>query len=111
MIGSLMAVLAPNEMVFWIACVIVGIFAGPNQSASRSLMGRFVPPDKKNEFFGFFAFSGKATAFAGPLLLGRLTEAFGSQRVGVSVVVVLFLIGLALLARVDEEEGVAASGN
>ena len=26
-------------------------------------MGRFVPPDKENEFFGFFAFSGKLTAF------------------------------------------------
>ena len=93
--------------------VVMGIFVGPNQSASRSLMGRFVPPEKENEFFGFFAFSGKLTAFLGPLLLGILTQAFDSQRAGVSVVLVLFVIGLVLLAFVDEKEGieVAARGS
>jgi UMF1 family MFS transporter len=104
-----MAVLAPNRTVFWAAGILVGIFSGPNQSASRSLMGRFVPPDKENEFFGFFAFSGKATAFMGPFLLGVLTEQFGSQRAGVSVVLVFFVIGLLLLGRVDEEEGKRAA--
>jgi UMF1 family MFS transporter len=84
---------------------LIGIFAGPNQSASRSLMARFVPPEAENEFFGFFAFSGKLTAFIGPLFLGLLTEWSGSQRVGVSVVLVLFALGLALLALVDEREG------
>ena len=88
----------------------IGIFVGPNQSASRSLMGRFVPPDKENEFFGFFAFSGKLTAFVGPLMLGVLTQAFDSQRAGISIVLVLFVVGLALLARVDEKEGIELAG-
>jgi UMF1 family MFS transporter len=57
-------------------------------------MGRFVPHDKENEFFGFFAFSGKHTAFAGPYLLGVLTQWTGSQRVGISVVLLFFAIGL-----------------
>jgi UMF1 family MFS transporter len=68
-----------------------------------------VPPDKENEFFGFFAFSGKATAFLGPFVLGVLTQISGSQRVGVSVVVVLLLIGLWLLRGVDEEAGIRAA--
>jgi UMF1 family MFS transporter len=68
-------------------------------------MARFVPPDVENEFFGFFAFSGKLTAFIGPFFLGLLTELSGSQRVGVSVVVLLFVIGLGLLHFVDESEG------
>jgi len=72
-------------------------------------MGRFVPPDKENEFFGFFAFSGKATAFLGPLLLGLLTEAFNSQRAGVAVLLLFFAAGLVLIARVDEKEGIAAA--
>jgi UMF1 family MFS transporter len=55
--------------IFWIAAVLIGAFSGPNQASSRSLMGRFTPEEKKNEFFGFFAFSGKATAFVGPFLL------------------------------------------
>ena len=108
-LSALLAVLAPNKALFWLAGIGVGIFAGPNQSASRSLLGRFVPPDKENEFFGFFAFSGKATAFLGPFVLGILTQISGSQRVGVSVVVVLLLIGLWLLRGVDEEAGIRAA--
>jgi len=109
MTATLVAVLAPSRFWFWIAGILIGIFVGPNQSASRSLMGRFVPPDKENEFFGFFAFSGKATAFLGPFLLGVLTQAFDSQRAGVAVVLVLLAAGFVLLLAVDEREGIAAA--
>ena len=107
LLASLLAVLADDKALFWLAGIVVGIFSGPVQSASRSLMGRFVPAAKVNEFFGFFAFSGKATAFIGPLMLGVLTDWSGSQRVGVAIVVVLFVVGFVLLLRVDEAEGVA----
>ena len=108
-VSTLIAVLAPNRTWFWIAGILIGIFVGPNQAASRSLMGRFVPDDKENEFFGFFAFSGKATAFLGPFLLGLLTQLTGSQRVGISIVLVLFAAGLVLLTAVDEKEGIEAA--
>ena len=91
--------------MFWISGILIGTFSGPNQSSSRSLMARFVPKNKVNEFFGFFAFSGKATSFLGPFLLGYLTQAFGSQRFGVAVVIVLLMIGSILLHFVDEEAG------
>jgi UMF1 family MFS transporter len=100
-----LATLASSPIALWVAGIAIGIFAGPNQSASRSLMARFVPHEVENEFFGFFAFSGKLTAFIGPLMLGILTDWSGSQRVGVTVVLVLFLAGLAALATVDEREG------
>ena len=109
-VATSVAVFATNRMWFWVAGFLMGIFMGPNQSASRSLMARFVPQKHQAEFFGFFAFSGKATAFMGPLLLGILAEAFNSQRVGVSVVLLFFLVGGILLARVDEREGIAAGG-
>jgi UMF1 family MFS transporter len=103
--AATLAIFATSATAFWIAGILIGVFAGPNQSASRSLMARFVPQHSENEFFGFFAFSGKLTAFVGPFFLGVLTSLTGSQRVGVSVVIVLFAVGIALLALVDEREG------
>lgn len=109
-IATLIAVVAPNRFWFWVAGILVGIFVGPNQSASRSLMGRFVPPDKENEFFGFFAFSGKLTAFLGPFFFGVLTGSFNSQRAGISIVFVLLAAGWIVLAKVDEQEGIKTAG-
>ena len=107
-IATVIAVVAPNRAWFWVAGMLLGIFAGPNQSASRSLMGRFVPHRHKSEFFGFFAFSGKATAFLGPLLLGILSQAYG-QRVGVSTVLIFFIVGGLLLLTVSEARGIEAA--
>lgn len=105
-----MAVWAPTRFWFWVAAIMIGIFVGPNQSASRSLMGRFVPAKHESEFFGFFAFSGKATAFAGPLLLGALSDAY-SHRVGMASVIIFFVVGGLLLLLVDEKKGMAAAQN
>ncbi len=107
---SLVAVAAPNRAWFWAAALVLGLFMGPNQSASRSLMGRFAPKRYESEFFGFFAFSGKATAFLGPMLLGLITAGYG-QRAGIAVVLVFFLVGGLLLLRVDEARGIARAGS
>ena len=101
--------ITPHKIGFWIGGLAISAFAGPNQSASRSLMGRFIPKEKANEFYGFFAFSGKITAFLGPLLLGELTRIFDSQRIGVASVALFFIIGGLLLLRVDERKGITES--
>ncbi len=106
-VATILAIAATDKLLLWVAGVIIGIFLGPNQAASRSLMGRFVPKKKENEFFGFFAFSGKLTAFVGPFLLGVLTQWTGSQRWGISVVLVLFAVGLVLMIPLDEQDGIA----
>ena len=108
-LATAMAVWAPTRTWFWVAGILIGIFVGPNQSASRSLMARFVPSKHQSEFFGFFAFSGKATAFMGPLLLGLATTQFGSQRAGVATVILFFVIGGVILASVNEAKGIAAA--
>ena len=108
--ATLVAAFAPDRAFFWAAGIAIGIAAGPAQAASRSLVGRFTPPDKETEFFGFFALTGKAAALLGPFLFGVMTDAFDSQRAGVATVLVFFLVGGLLLLRVDERAGVAASG-
>ena len=105
-IAAIIAVVPQEKIWFWIAGLLVGLFAGPNQSASRSLMGRFVPQNKETEFYGFYAFSGKATAFLGPLLMGVITQASGSQRYGMATVGLFFIIGGLLLRTVDEQKGI-----
>ena len=87
---------------FWIWGLMLGVFFGPVQAASRTLMGRLAPEDKRTEMFGLFAFSGKATAFIGPKLLGWVTVLFASQRIGMSVVLVLLILGFLLMLRVQE---------
>ena len=84
------------KTLFWIAGVIIGLMQGPNQSGSRSLMARLTPEEKKNEFFGFYAFSGKATAFIGPLFFGLLTSIFGTQQAGLVIIIIFFLIGIII---------------
>ena len=100
-----------GRTLFWISGIMIGIFSGPNQASSRSLMARFIPKGKESEFFGFFAFSGKATAFMGPFFLGFFTQMFDSQRYGIAVVLVLLIAGAYLLRFVDEKSGLIASQN
>jgi UMF1 family MFS transporter len=105
--AATVAVLTTSTTLFWIAGIVIGVAVGPNQAASRSLMGRFVPPRHKAEFFGFFAFSGKITSFTGPILLGLVTAATGSQRAGMSTILLFLLVGGLLLLTVDERKGMA----
>lgn len=105
-IATAMAVWAPDRTWLWTAGVLIGIFVGPNQSASRSLMARFVPAKHQAEFFGFFAFSGKVTSFMGPILLGTVTAMFQSQRAGVATIVLFFVIGGLLMMTVNERRGI-----
>jgi len=107
-VATALAVAAPSRTWFWVAGVLIGIFVGPNQSASRSLMGRFVPEKHKGEFFGFFAFSGKVTSFMGPMLLAALVIPFG-QRVAVASLLVFFVVGALILMTVDEKAGIEAA--
>ncbi|HSH13476.1 MAG TPA: MFS transporter, partial [Desulfurivibrionaceae bacterium] len=108
-LAAILALAAATKPWLWVAGILVGLFSGPNQSASRSLLARMTPPAKENEFFGFFAFSGKFSAFLGPLALGVLTVMFHSQRVGMAVVLLLFCLGTLLLLQVDEGEGIRAA--
>lgn len=107
--GCLVAVFTTDVRLFWAAGILIGLLVGPNQASSRSLLGRFIPPTKENEFFGFFAFSGKLTAFMGPLALGAVTALFESQRAGIATVLLFFLVGGLLLLKVNEAEGMEMS--
>ena len=103
-ISTILAFVAPwtnyPKEVFWIAGVLLGSMIGPNQSCSRSYMSQIIPSNKKNEFFGFYALTGKATSFLGPFLFGLITK-FYSQQMALLSVVVFFIIGWFLFNKIS----------
>lgn len=94
--------LVEAEFWFWVWGLLLGVFVGPVQAASRTFMGRLAPPDKRNQMYGLFALSGKVTTFAGPILVGWITYFMASQRWGMSIILVLLIIGLLLMLNVKE---------
>ncbi len=93
--GGLFASL--GEQVLLLFALLIGVALGPIQASSRTLLARICPPDQTTEFYGFFAFSGKVTAFAAPLAIGIVTTLTDSQRLGISVSLVFLIAGLVLL--------------
>lgn len=109
-VWSLWALLASGAVLlvvqsrwqFVAAAAVLGALVGPVQAASRSLMTHLSPAPMRGQLFGLYTFSGKATAFLGPALVGALTAASGNQRVGLSAVLVLLAVGLWLVRTVPD---------
>ena len=91
-----------DKLWFYVLGCMIGIFIGPAQAASRTMMARLAPPDMRTEMFGLFAFSGKATAFMGPALVGLVTAAAESQRIGMATILIFFVVGALLMLPVKE---------
>jgi UMF1 family MFS transporter len=101
-VTSAATILATTKLMFWISALVMATFFGPVQAASRTMMARLAPEEMRGEMFGLFALSGKVTAFAGPALVGWITLATGSYRLGMSTVLVFLAVGLVLLRGVKE---------
>ena len=80
------------------AVMIVGCI-----SSSRYMLVHIAPPEKIGEFFGFYAMVGSVTLWLGPGLVFIFTMVSNSQRIGISAIGVLFLIGLLLLQLVKAD--------
>lgn len=96
-LASVVAVSVQTSPWLWVAGCFLGFFVGPVQAASRSLMVRLSPPDQQAAYFGLFALSGKATAFVGPFVVAIVTDAAGSQRLGLATIIAFLVAGLVLL--------------
>ncbi len=105
--GTVLAIAVPTVPGFAAAATLVGLGLGPNQSASRSLMRRFVDPRRSAEFYGLFALSGKSTVWIGPLLFTLLLSAGVSQRIALTPLIGMFVVGLLLLLTVNEKRGIS----
>jgi UMF1 family MFS transporter len=91
-----------QEKAFMGFALLLGFCMGPMQAASRTLVGRLAPEGMSGEFYGLFALSGRATAWMAPLLIGILTTATHSNRLGVACVLIFLVLGFALFTQVRE---------
>ena len=77
---------------------MLGLFIGPVQSSSRTLMARISDPQETASSFGLYALSGKVTAFLGPVDLAIVSDLFQSQKAGMFSIVVFMFVGFLILA-------------
>ncbi len=85
------------DLMFYACGGLIGAGGGSIQAASRTLLVDQAEPGRMTEAFGLYALSGKATSFIAPLSIGVMTATFGSQQIGVTPIIVLFMLGLVLL--------------
>jgi UMF1 family MFS transporter len=78
---------------------------GGTQALSRSLFASMIPRQRSSEFFAFFAVVEKFAGILGPALFALLVTLTGSSRTAVLAVGGFFLVGGALLSRVDVAAG------
>ncbi|MCF3974157.1 MFS transporter [Paracoccus salsus] len=101
--APLLAGLHAPDLIFFACGVLIGGAGGALQAASRTMMVRHTTEERATEGFGLYALSGKATAFLAPFLIATVTDLTGDQRIGISPLIVMFLLALVLLGWVRPE--------
>ncbi|MFV2001538.1 MAG: MFS transporter [Paracoccaceae bacterium] len=91
------------DIVFFVLGAIIGAAGGALQASSRTMMVRHSDPSHPTQAFGFYALSGKATAFLAPALIGVVTFITESPRLGLSPVIALFVVALFIFRWVKAE--------
>ncbi|SFA76888.1 MULTISPECIES: MFS transporter [unclassified Bacillus (in: firmicutes)] len=99
LVALIIAALAVNESMFWLAGSMFGVALGSMWVTTRTFIVELTPENKRGQFFGLFAFSGKVSSIVGPLLYGTITLIFAdygniASRLALSSLIVLTVIGL-----------------
>ncbi|MAZ76120.1 MAG: MFS transporter [Micavibrio sp.] len=96
--------LTSDKYVFIGLSMVLGIFMGPVQAASRTMVARLSPPHILTQAYGFYAFTGKSISFLGPLSFGLATTAFATQQAGMATIVLFWVVGFVMLWWVKEKD-------
>ncbi|MEG2349169.1 MAG: MFS transporter [Hungatella sp.] len=96
---ALFAIQLDRQWEFWVLAVCVGMFQGAVQALSRSYFAKIIPPEKSGEFFGLFDTCGKGASFIGTALMGLFAQLTGKPSGGISMLAVMFVIGLLLFRK------------
>jgi UMF1 family MFS transporter len=96
--GSLLFILHDGgPMVFWVFGLMLTMFVGPAQAASRSLLARLAPEGGEGELFGLYATTGRAISFITPALFAFFVTLGGADYWGILGIVAVLALGLVLM--------------
>lgn len=93
-----------SAMEFFVLGMIVGIVLGGTQALSRSFYGAMIPESASAEFYGFYSVFSKFSAIWGPFTFGLIKQITGTARLAIISLMVFFVVGLILLAFVNDEK-------
>lgn len=93
-----------GAVVFWSLGLVLCVFVGPTQSASRSFLSRIIPAGREGEVFGLYATTGRAVSFMAPamyslfLAIGEVLTPTGQDYTywGILGIMLILAAGLAL---------------
>ena len=89
----------------------IGIVLGGTQALSRSYFSLLIPRGREAEYFSFYHAMERGTSWFGTLVFGLVYQLTDSYRPAIFALVVFFVVGGALLLRVDTAKGIRDAGN
>ncbi len=89
----------------------IGIVLGGTQALARSYFSLLVPKGREAEYFSFYHAMERGTSWFGTLVFGLVYQMTDSYRPAIFALVVFFVIGGALLLKVDTARGIREAGN
>ncbi len=96
---------------FYLLAVGIAVVLGGSQALSRSMFSRLIPAGSEAEYFGFYEISDSGTSWLGPLIFGLAYQLTGSYRSALASLVIFFVAGFVLLARVPMRAAISQAGN
>lgn len=87
---------------FYLLATMIGMVQGGVQSLSRSMFGRMIRKEESGEYFGFFNLVGRFASILGPVVVAVGVTVTGNSRMGMMGLLILFISGGWLLAKVKE---------
>ncbi|MFD4376132.1 MFS transporter [Streptomyces sp. NPDC058486] len=109
MAGYLLPAGAP--VFFYCLAAAIGLVMGGTQALSRSLFSHLVPEGKEAEYFSAYELSDRGLSWLGPLMFGLVYQLTDSYRAAIISLVIFFVAGFALLARVPVRDAAQEAGN
>jgi len=103
--------LLQTKLQFFILGAVIAIVLGGSQALSRSVYSLMIPKGQEAEYFSLYEVSDKGTSWLAPLMFGLALQFTGSYRAAILSLVVFFIAGLALLAKVNVRKAAIEAGN